>query len=336
MFCGYIGEESKQKKLMSVIEPLKPLVSGLYRCDDRFHLEALYEQLEEKNTFGFIVIDGSGVTMHTLNGNARKSLFRLEVSLPKKHGRGGQSKNRFARIREEKRGWYTSKVSEIAVHQFIDPITTLPNVSGIILAGSAQLKEDVLLKLDQRLSRIIVAVVDIQYGGEAGFNQAINLTKNNLGNLKFIHEQKVISRLFDEINKDGHYAIAVEDTLYALTSGLLDNLIVWNELSIIRWELVKTTEPTQIKVLYLEEGKLYEENQDWTVKSSMPLLDWILEHYGEFGAEIELISDQTDVGAQFVKGFGGLGGLLRYQTELPSTTFELPEEKEESDYEYTW
>jgi len=77
-------------------------------------------------------------------------------------------------------------------------------------------------------------------------------------------------------------------------------------------------------------------NQDWTVKSSMPLLDWILEHYGEFGAEIELISDQTDVGAQFVKGFGGLGGLLRYQTELPSTTFELPEEKEESDYEYTW
>jgi len=322
---------------MSVIEPLKPLVSGLYRCDDKFHLEALYEQLEEKNTYGFIVIDGNGVSIHTLNGNSRKTLFRLEVSLPKKHGRGGQSSTRFARIREEKRGWYTSKVCEIVINQFIDPITTLPNVSGIVLAGSAQLKEEVQLKLDQRLARIIVAVVDIQYGGESGFNQAINLTKNNLGDLKFVHEQKVISRLFDEINKDGHYAIGIEDTLYALTSGLLDNLIIWNDLTTVRWELATTSETNAIKVLYLEEGQLYEENQEWTVKSIMPLLDWVLEHYGEFGAELELISNQTDLGAQFVKGFGGLGGLMRYQSELPSTAYDLQEEKdEESEYEYTW
>jgi len=321
---------------MAVIEPLKPLVSGLYRCDDKFHLETLYDQLEEKNTYGFIVVDGNGVTLHSLNGNSRKNLFRLEVSLPKKHGRGGQSKNRFARIREEKRGWYTSRVCEIAINHFIDPSTSLPNVSGIVLAGSAQLKEDVLLKLDQRLSRIVVSVVDIQYGGESGFNQAINLTKNNLGNLKFVHEQKIISNLFEEINKDGHYAIGVEDTLYALTSGLLDNLIIWNDLPTVRWELVKTSDSSVTKVLYLEEGKCWEENQDWTVKSNMPLLDWVLEHYGEFGADLELISDQTDVGAQFVKGFGGLGGLLRYQSELPSTALEVPEESEESECEYTW
>jgi len=321
---------------MSVIEPLKPLVSGLYRCDDKFHLEALYNQLEEKNTFGFIVVDGNGVSLHSLTGNARKNLFRLEVSLPKKHGRGGQSSNRFARIREEKRGWYTSKVSEITIHHFIDPNTTLPNVSGLILAGSAQLKEEVLLKLDQRLSRIIVSVVDIQYGGESGFTQAINLTKSFLGNLKFVHEQKVISELFDEINKDGHYAIGVEDTLYALTTGLLETLIIWNDLPIIRWELGKNNDPNATKVIYLEEGKSWEENQDWKVMSNVPLLDWVLEHYGEFGSNIELISDQTDVGAQFVKGFGGVGGLLRYQTELPSTAPDVPDNDEDSEYEYIW
>jgi len=321
---------------MSVIEPLKPLVSGLYRCDDKFHLEALYEQLEEKNSYGFIVIDGNGMSIHTLNGNSRKNLFKVEVSLPKKHGRGGQSKNRFARIREEKRGWYTSKVADIAIHQFIDPTTSMPNVSGIVLAGSAQLKEDVLSKLDQRLRRIIVAVVDIQYGGESGFNQAINLTKNNLCDLKFIHEQKVISELFEQINRDGQYAIGVQDTLYSLMGGLLETLIIWNDLSIVRWELVKTNEPTEKKVLYLEEGKSLEENTEWKVNCSMPLLDWVLEHYGEFGANIELISDQTDVGAQFCKGFGGIGGILRYQAELPSTSPDTLENSEDSEFEYTW
>jgi len=317
-----------------VIEPLKPLVSEFYRCDDKFHVEVLYEQFEEKNTYGFIVVDGNGVSLHTLNGKSRKNLFKLEVSLPNKHGKGGQSKNRFARIREEKRGWYTSKACEIALHYFIDPVTTLPNVSGIILAGSGQLKEEVLVKLDQRLSKIILSVVDVQYGGGSGFNQAINLTKNFLGNLKFLHEQDVISSFYDEINKDGNYVIGVDDTLYSLTSGLLDTLIIWNNLSIIRWELVKINEPNETKVIFLNEGKTLEENKEWTVKSTIPLLDWILEHNGEFGSNIELISDQTDLGAQFVKGFGGIGGLLRYKTELPSTLDVATES--DGEYEFDW
>jgi len=325
---------------MYAFEPLKPLVSGLYRCDSKFHVESLYEQLEEKHTYGFIVVDGNGASFHTLNGNCRETLYRVVVSLPKKHGRGGQSKNRFARIREEKRGWYTSKVAEIAIAQFIDSSTSMPSVKGIVIAGSAQLKEEVLMKLDQRLSSIVLSVVDIQYGGEAGFNEAIRLTRESLGNLKFIHEQKVISQLFDEINNtDGKYAIGVDDTMYALINGLLDNLIIWNDLQLVRWELTKTgTDET--KVLYLAEDKKLEESSDWTIKSKMALLDWVLEHYGEYGARIEIISDQTDVGAQFVRGFGGLGGLLRYESELPSTNDQLISSDNEIDgdeeYEYTW
>jgi len=323
---------------MYTFEPLKPLLSGLYRCDSKFHLESLYEQLEDKKTYGFIIVDGSGVSVHSLNGNARRNLYRLEVALPKKHGRGGQSSNRFARIREEKRGWYTSKVAEIAIAQFINPLTSMPCVQGIVLAGSAQLKEEIQAKLDPRLSAIVVAVVDIQYGGEAGFSQAIHLTRDSLGNLKFTHEHKVISRLFEEINLDGHYALGVDDTMYALTSGLLDTLLIWNDLRYMRWELVKSG-GSATKVLYLQEDKEpLEDISDWTVKSKMAVLDWVLEYYSDFGAQIELVSDQTDVGAQFVKGFGGLAGLLRYQTELPSINDQLitDEEDEQDDYEYTW
>jgi len=49
MFCGY-GEddEGKQKRLMEVFEPMLPLVSGLYRCDDKFHTEELRDQLNDK------------------------------------------------------------------------------------------------------------------------------------------------------------------------------------------------------------------------------------------------------------------------------------------------
>ena len=55
-------------------------------------------------------------------------------------GRGGQSAPRFARIRQEKRHNYITKVAETAVQLFIT--SDQVNVSGLILAGSAELKTE--------------------------------------------------------------------------------------------------------------------------------------------------------------------------------------------------
>lgn len=48
----------------------------------------------------------------------------------------------------------------------------------------------------------------------------------------------------------------------------------------------------------------------------MALSEWLALHYKDFGAELEIISDKSPEGTQFVKGFGGLGGVLRYKVEL--------------------
>ena len=44
--------------------------------------------------------------------------------------------------------------------------------------------------------------------------------------------------------------------------------------------------------------------------------DWLCVNYQHFGCKIELISDKTQEGFQFVKGFGGIGGCLRYKIDL--------------------
>ena len=63
--------------------------------------------------YGFIVMDGNGSLFGTLSGNTREVLHKFTVDLPKKHGRGGQSALRFARLRMEKRHNYVRKVSII-------------------------------------------------------------------------------------------------------------------------------------------------------------------------------------------------------------------------------
>ena len=48
------------------------------------------------------------------------------------------------------------------------------------------------------------------------------------------------------------------------------------------------------------------------VVDSMPLLEWFANHYKDFGATLEIITDRSQEGAQFVRGFGGIGGMYLY------------------------
>ncbi|VDK53448.1 unnamed protein product, partial [Cylicostephanus goldi] len=183
-------------------------------------------------------MDGNGTLFGTLQGNTREVLHKFTVDLPKKHGRGGQSALRFARLRMEKRHNYVRKVAECAVEMFIknDKVT----VAGLILAGSADFKTELGQSdmFDQRLQAKMVKTVDISYGGENGFNQAIELAADALANVKFIQEKKLIGGYFDEISQDtGKYVFGVKDTLQALEMGAVETLICWENLDIIRYRL---------------------------------------------------------------------------------------------------
>lgn len=174
----------------------------LFLIDTNFSLlQALTALLADDSKFGFIVMDGNGALFGTLSGNTREVLHKFTVDLPKKHGRGGQSALRFARLRLEKRHNYVRKVAETAVQLFIT--NDRPNVEGLVLAGSADFKTELSQSdmFDQRLQAKIIKVVDVSYGGENGFNQAIDLASDSLANVKFIQEKKLIGKYFDEISQ---------------------------------------------------------------------------------------------------------------------------------------
>jgi len=139
-------------------------------------------------------MDGNGALFGTLQGNSREVITKFSVDLPKKHGRGGQSALRFARLRMEKRHNYVRKVAETAVQCFITDDKV--NVSGIILAGLADFKTELHQSdmFDPRLQVKVLKRVDVSYGGENGFNQAIELAAETLGDVKFIQEKKLIGK----------------------------------------------------------------------------------------------------------------------------------------------
>jgi peptide chain release factor subunit 1 len=327
IYCGTIvTDEGKEKKVNIDFEPFRPINTSLYLCDNKFHTEALTALLADDSKFGFIVMDGNCALFGTLSGNTREVLHKFLVDLPKKHGRGGQSALRFARLRMEKRHNYVRKVAEVAVQLYI--VNDRPNIAGLVMAGSADFKTELSQSdmFDPRLQAKIIKIVDVSYGGENGFNQAIELAAEALGNVKFIQEKKLIGKYFDEISVDsGRYCFGVEDTLKALEMGAVEILIIWENLDTMRYVLKNHT-TNEERILFLkpeqEKDKSYFTDKETGVElelvESISLIEWFANNYKGFGATLEIITDKSQEGAQFVKGFGGLGGILRYQVDFQS------------------
>jgi len=298
IYCGTVMTDTgKEKRIIIDLEPPSAINTSLYLCDNKFHTEALSELLANEHQFGFIIIDGHGTLFGTLQGNARKVLHKLTVDLPKRHGRGGQSALRFARLRVEKRGTYLKKIATMASQVFEQV-----NLVGLIIAGSADLKAELASILDPKLQNKVLKLVNITDGGESGFNQAIELSAEVLSNVRLIHEKQLLQRYLSEIDKNtGKICFGTQDTFKALEMGAVEVLICWEHLDIVRHVMPD-------KILYLTP----KQEPDLTPVESMPLLEWLVDNHANYGTALELVSDQSPEGQQYTKGFGGIGGILRY------------------------
>ena len=273
----------------------------MYKCENKFHAECLNYLLEDDEKFGFVIVDGNGALFATLQGNVRNILHKLSVELPKKHGRGGQSANRFARLREEKRHAYVRKIAELCVSCFIT--NDKPNVKGIVMAGSADFKtvigeSDIM---DKRLKEIIVATYDVSYGGENGLNQAVTQASDALANVRFVEERNLIQNFFEQISLDtGMIVFGVADTMKALEMSALEKVLLYDEIEHTRY-VIKNPTTGETKTWYLtkaqEDDPKYFKDQtsgiDLEVVESEALGDWLCVHYAEFGCKVELITDKT-------------------------------------------
>jgi peptide chain release factor subunit 1 len=266
-------------------------------------------------------VDGNGALYGTLQGKTKEVINKFTVELPKKHRKGGQSSVRFGRLRVEKRHNYLRKVCEVAESVFLhnDKCT----VTGLILAGSADFKNELekTQMFDPRLAEKVIKVVDVCYGGENGFSQAVELSQDALENVRFVKERKSICRFFDEIATDtGMVCYGVDDTMKLVEAKSIARVLLFEDLPHLR---LKMRHPLTDSTVYryatpqkMEEQPTFEaDGVALELEDSEPFVEWIAENYHSLGIELELVSDRSPEGTQFFKGFGGIAGFLRYKLD---------------------
>ncbi|XP_028094676.1 eukaryotic peptide chain release factor subunit 1-2-like [Camellia sinensis] len=54
------------------------------------------------------------------------------------------------------------------------------------------------------------------------------------------------------------------------------------------------------------------------VQDKTTLLEWFANEYKKFGCTLEFVTNKSYEGSQFCRGFGGIGGIVRYQLDIRS------------------
>jgi len=330
LFCGAIpqnGPGSEKIEGPYVIIPPEPVKIYLYRCDSKFHLNYLMDILKETETYGIILLDSSEATFATLRGRRLEIVQEITSGIPGKHRAGGQSARRFERIREMQLIEFFKRVGEHANEIFLP----IPDLKGIILGGPGPTKLDFQKGryLDYRLKEKILATVDTAYTGEQGVEEIVEKAPEIMKNVRYIEEKQIVQKFLYEVGHDtGLATYGEKDVRRALENGLVETLLLSEDLDKIRVK-VKCSSCGYVYYKTMRESEVQNFEQSLSnaqcpkcqaatlqIAEKTEIIEELAELAEESGANVEIISTETEEGQMLWKSFGGIAATLRYK--LPS------------------
>ncbi|WP_010916846.1 peptide chain release factor aRF-1 [Thermoplasma volcanium] len=315
-FVGHIATRGDQTEMYTkIIEPPEPITTFMYKCDSEFHTEMLKAMLDEKEIYGLIVIDRKEATVGFLNGTRIEVVENVQSQVPSKHHQGGQSSRRFERLIEIAANEFFKKVGEIANNAFIPRIK---EIRAIFLGGPGATKEYFFEKdyLRNEVKDKIKDLFDVGYTDESGLRELVEKASESIKDMKISREKDLMDRFLREVKKpDGGLAVYGEKAIRdALEQKMVDLLLISEGIRRVKYTYKCPT--------CGEEKTFSEEPSEWPVcdKDGTPLEligedDMIEDLYKlakESGAQVEIISDQSDEGKLLKQAFGGLAAVLRF------------------------
>ena len=277
IFCGDVSKTEGQNDVqLWSIEPPIPLKMRLYRCDKEFVLDPLEEMLESEEVYGLVVMDRKEATIGVLDGKRIEILQKMTSGIPGKTKAGGQSAQRFHRITEDLTKDFYKRVAEESKKSF----EKMDKLKGILVGGPIPTKDEFLDNeyLPTELQKKVIGRIDLGGSDESGIKELVSKSQEILEKQEIMQEKRLLDDFFESLGRDPELTFYTEEKIKkALEYGAVDKLLISRDF------------PREKIKEYREEA-------------------------GNKGAEVEIISNETDEGKQF-KNLSGIGAILRFKIE---------------------
>ncbi len=277
VFSGNVYKKEGQSDVQVwSIEPPIPLKTRIYRCDKQFVLEVLKDMCETKEVYGLIVMDRREGDVALLKGKSIIPLVQTKSNVPGKTRAGGQSAQRFERLREGAAKDFYKKIGELVKDEFLNK----KELKGIIVGGPGPTKYDFVdgNYITDQVKQKIIAIKDLSYTGDFGIKELVEKSKDVLAEEEIAKEKKLMDTFFEKLAKEpGKIAYGEKEVSKTLKMGAVDILLISEA---------------------LEDEKIEEFEK---IASDL-------------NSKIEIISTETKEGAQLTN-LGKIAAILRYKLQ---------------------
>lgn len=276
-FSGNVSEKEGQSDVQVwSIEPPVPINTRIYRCDKEFHLDILRDLAETKDIYGLVVMDRRDGDIGFLKGKTIIPTLETHSNVPGKTRAGGQSAQRFERLREGAAKDFYKKIADYMQDQFLEN----KDIKGILVGGPGRTKNDLIdgNYINNEIKQKIIAIKDLSYTGEFGLQELVDRCEDALANEDIADEKKVLNEFLTLLGKEpSKVSYGKNQVMELVKQGAVDTLLLSEEL-----------DETIVEEFDKEAEKV--------------------------GTEIKMISTETREGVQ-LKNIGMVGAFLRFAVE---------------------
>ena len=277
VFSGNVSQREGQSDVQVFsLEPPIPLNIRIYRCDKEFVTEPLEELSLAENTYALVVVDRRDACIALLRGTKFQVLLKTHSEVPGKTRAGGQSAQRFARLREGAAKQHYKKVADYMK----DELLHLKDLKGIIVGGPGVTVNDFLEQgqITGDLKKKILGTKDLSYTDEFGLEELLDKSSDILADEDVAVEKQAMQEFFKYLSTDeSKVAYGLEYVKKATDMGAVDTLLLSTSLD------DETIETFELKA-------------------------------EEFGTNTLLVSTNTREGEQ-LKDIGKIAAILRYPVD---------------------
>jgi len=321
LFVGHVIVGNNKTRLVSIVvdDPPEPFTSFRYRCDSTFEASQLEDMLIDRTAYGLFVIDRSESTYGLASGKRLHCQEHITSQVPSKHGRGGQSAQRFERLIEEAAHNFFKKSVERACAYWLPMIEDL---KGIIIGGPGATK-DFVVKNDYFHHEIRKLIrephFDVGYSNDSGLRELVQRAGGLMDQIELDAERNLVDGFLREVMQAHPKATYGEMMVRAaldqgavatllLSEGLNKRRVTWGCRRCSHgWE---TTQNKRTEIPNCPECGTDDIREN--PEKTLDLIDELSNLAGHTSAKVILVSLDTEEGDTLYGSFGGIAAMLRY------------------------
>jgi peptide chain release factor subunit 1 len=318
-FAGNVSDtEGRPDIQIWEVVPPQPIESRHYRCDKEFVLQPLKDMIVDDRVYGLIVCDKSEAAIGYLQGSSVKTAYTLDSNVPGKTRAGGQSAQRFARLRKEMLKSFLQEIAEKAQNAFLEKARE-EKLLGIVVGGPGFVKDKLIDDdyLHQELQDKIITRESLGHSGEGALEELVQKAEESLQDSEAVREKQKVNRFLENLKEEnGKSEYGIEQVENALKMGAVDTILISEDVELYRAEYEC---PNEHEEEIWEDKPEIEDSidceecgEEMDLEEISHVVDALGEKAEEMSSDLEIISSEHEEGQRLLN-MGGVAAILRYR-----------------------